>query len=177
MADPAPAIPVRAWAPWFLPALATALIADLATKVWAFSLPWYAPGRDEVFAIAQAYNKGVAWSMGSSTPWLVAALTFVLIPVLGLVWWFSYRGAGRAANLAFGMVLGGALGNAWDRLLASAGHSGILGVRDFIHVNLHVPFFDPWPTFNIADSAICVGFALLLIATWRRPAAPAASPA
>jgi signal peptidase II len=138
------------------------LLSDLVTKSWVFSLPavslpsW----------MRQDYNTGVAWSMFDRHPGFVAALTLVLIPILAAVWWKGYRLVGRWENLAFGLILGGALGNAYDRLLAICGHWP--GVRDFIHVDLkHVGIDYIWPTFNIADSGISVGFVLLIILSFR----------
>ena len=69
-------------------------------------------------------------------------------------------------------MIGGAIGNLIDRVLL--GH-----VIDFVQV--YVPFiplemFNPWPAFNVADSAITVGVALLLIETFRaQPAAEGTS--
>jgi signal peptidase II len=165
-ASPNQSLPV-AWVPWFAPALVATLVLDLATKAWIFALP---PESLPTW-LAHHYNTGVAWSIGSGSPWLVTGLTLVLIPVLGWLWWRHYRPEGRLPNLAFGLILGGALGNAVDRVAARLGH--MEGVRDFIVADLHhigIPYV--WPTFNIADSGITVGFAVLLILA----ALPAAKP-
>lgn len=160
-----------AWVQWFAPALIAALVLDLASKSWVFAQaetslpPW----------MAQHWNPGVAWSLFRDHPWFVALLTAVLIPVLAVIWWRGYRLAGRWENLAFGLILGGALGNGWDRMLAQLGV--YRGVRDFIVVQLDpIGIQYQWPTFNIADSAISVGFAILLIRSFAKPA-PRAAPA
>jgi signal peptidase II len=158
------------WARWFWPMAGFTLISDLVSKELVFH--WYSAGDMPHPLIWLAYNTGVAWSIGHRVPWLVTAVTLVLIPGLVWYWWSQYRRVGRAENLAFGMILGGAVGNACDRVMALFGTVG--GVRDFIHVDLGFPPFDPWPTFNIADSGICVGFALLLFLSLRQPAAPKA---
>jgi signal peptidase II len=67
--------------------------------------------------------------------------------------------AARWESLGVALVLGGALGNAIDRLIYGY-------VIDFIEV--YLPFlpwrmFNPWPAFNIADSAISVGVAVLIV--------------
>ena len=157
------------WARWFWPAAILTLVADLVSKELVFR--WYHVGEHPFNGIWLAYNTGVAWSIGHRVPWLVTAVTLVLIPALIWYWWSQYRRVGNYENLAFGLILGGAVGNAWDRVMALFGPVGeVRGVRDFIHVDLGFPPFDPWPTFNIADSAICIGFALLLLLTLRKPA-------
>ena len=110
--------------------------------------------------LAWHYNPGVAWSLFADWPQAVLWLTLVLVPALVWVWWRHFRPLGWAENLAFGLVLGGALGNLVDRTLAGFGQLG--GVRDFIHVDLGFWPLDPWPTFNFADSGICIGFAIVI---------------
>jgi signal peptidase II len=61
-------------------------------------------------------------------------------------------------RLALALVLSGALGNMWDRVLRGY-------VTDFLLV--YVGDYQ-WPVFNVADSAICVGAGLLLIDIWRQ---------
>ncbi|MFW5829968.1 MAG: signal peptidase II, partial [Planctomycetota bacterium] len=95
-------------------------------------------------------------------------------PLIIWVWWHQYRHQGTLVNTSFGMIIGGALGNGYDRLVARF-TDHFPGVRDFIHIDLDVWPFDPYPTFNIADSCICIGFALLLLASWL-PARAAQAP-
>jgi signal peptidase II len=162
---PSRILPIPTWARWSIGSGAVVLVLDQASKWWLQSL---VPGgamqsvRPEHWPswMEWHHNPGVAWGMFGSMPWLVGVLTLVLIPVLAVVWWRSWRGS-RTENLGAGLVLGGAIGNAIDRALAMAGQ--LAGVRDFIHVDLGFPPFDPWPTFNIADAGICAGFALLVV--------------
>jgi signal peptidase II len=72
----------------------------------------------------------------------------------------------RLSRLGLGLVVGGALGNAWDRLLTGE-------VVDFIQADLGFWPFHPWPIFNVADSCVCVGVALLLWRSFRPLPAPA----
>ena len=123
--------------------------------------------------IRLAYNQGVAWSLFATYPWLVVGVTIVLMPLLTWVWWKQYRRVGAAENLAFGLILGGAAGNAVDRIGMAAGY--LPGVRDFIYVDLGFAPFHPWPTFNLADSGICLGFALLVLLSFRPTAVPPAA--
>jgi len=171
-----PAAQVPAGVPWrhlalvFGLPLVVTLVLDLATKAWFF--------RDGSLAAAQAryaghpwiqphVNTGVAWSIMGDHPGLVTALTMVLIPVLAFAWWRWFRGP-WLEDLAFGCILGGALGNGWDRVTALGSDAAWGGVRDFIHVDLNVVGIDYiWPTFNIADVGISVGFVALVLASFR----------
>lgn len=157
------------WPVWFIPAVLVTLLADLLSKSLIFAIP-----REQLPRwLEHHYNTGVAWSLLADWPGLVTLLTIVLIPLLAWLWWREYRQQGPLANLAFGLILGGALGNGYDRILARFGHWP--GVRDFIHLDLGFWPLDPFPTFNVADSAITIGFACLLILAWRpRPALPTA---
>jgi lipoprotein signal peptidase len=96
----------------------------------------------------------------------VTLATVCLIPVLMLVWWTAWRQQGRIANLAFGAVLGGAIGNAYDRVMTAlvGPTGGYQGVRDFIRIDLRMLGIDyVWPNFNVADAAISTGFAVLVL--------------
>lgn len=160
------------WPIWFGPALLLTLVVDLITKSVVFARSEHQlPGW-----IEQHYNTGVAWSMFDQHPEFVAGLTAALIPLLAWVWWSGYRKLGGWENLAFGLILGGALGNGWDRAMAMLGQYP--GVRDFIHVDLHligIPYV--WPTFNVADSGITAGFVLLLARAFAPSARAKSAPA
>jgi signal peptidase II len=121
------------------------------------------------------FNEGAAFSFlsnaGGWQRWLFTGLALVVSVVL-TVWLLRLkRGEGwLAAGLA--LLIGGALGNLIDRILL--GH-----VVDFIQVSLpFVPLdlFNPWPAFNIADSAITLGVIILLIATLIADGTPSRSP-
>ncbi|WP_041447658.1 signal peptidase II [Thiocystis violascens] len=110
------------------------------------------------------FNEGAAFSFlsdaGGWQRWLFTGLALTVSVVL-TVWLLRLkRGEGwLAAGLA--LLIGGAIGNLIDRILL--GH-----VVDFIQVSLpFIPLdlFNPWPAFNIADSAITLGVIILLIAT------------
>lgn len=149
----------RAW-PWFLISAAV-VVADQLTK-WLV-LARFAPGeRLEVtpfFNLVLAFNKGAAFSFlagagGWQTPLLVAfaLVACVIVSVLLL------RSPGRTLFCAgLALILGGALGNLLDRL--RLGH-----VVDFL--DLHAAGWH-WPAFNVADSAITVGAALLIVDGFR----------
>jgi signal peptidase II len=132
---------------------------DQLTKLWADSALSSRPPINLLphLDLRLAYNAGAAFSFlsdaGGWQRWFFVVLA-LLVTLTLLVWLgrLSPRDRFTAAGLA--LVIGGAVGNLIDRLLY--GH-----VIDFIDVywdaSLH------WPAFNIADSAITVGVALLLV--------------
>jgi len=110
-------------------------------------------------------NPGMMWGAFDNHP----ALLKVVRPLAVLVIFMllsSIPAAQWTARLALGGILGGALGNIWDSFR-------YIGVRDFLEVNLkNVPVFSPFPAFNLADSAICVGVAVLALGMLRAPKEP-----
>ncbi len=93
-----------------------------------------------------------------------------------LIVWLLRRGGDRLYCAGLSLILGGALGNLWDR--ATLGR-----VVDFLLFHDYLPYrpallrwLDPFPAFNVADSAITVGAALLIIDSFRqRPRSPPAA--
>jgi signal peptidase II len=109
-------------------------------------------------------NTGAAWSLFSGNNGLLALVAIVALIAL-LLWrrhFFDTRSP--FGSIAFGLVLGGIVGNLFDRVLPSRQH-----VVDFIYffVNLRDGRELGFPAFNVADSAICMGVALLLLLNWR----------
>ena len=114
--------------------------------------------------LSLSYNEGAA--LGAPVPWWVFPIVTVVVAV------FSLRGMARAAGtaepLAYGLLIGGALGNLTDRMLRTDPSTiGRGGVADWIGVGW-------FPTFNLADVWLTVGVLVLLIAGLRREA-PAVS--
>lgn len=110
-----------------------------------------------LLSYGHAYNEGVVWSFGPQAKHLWLALALLAIPAITLYFlWLKPKHWVRTACL--GMVLGGAAGNALDRLLIGA-------VRDFI--KFYIVKADGrqavWPLFNLADSFIVIGAILLAI--------------
>lgn len=160
------ASPGQDWMRWFIPPLVLVLIIDQVTKFWIFSLE---RGSLPIW-MDHHHNTGVAWGIGSQMPLIVTLVTLILIPLLTWVWWSQFRSIGAAENLAFGAVLGGAFGNAIDRVLTQFGQ--MQGVRDFIVADLRPLGIEyTWPTFNVADAGISCGVvALALLSLFKRPA-------
>lgn len=112
------------------------------------------------FNLVLAYNTGAAFSFlhdaGGWQRWLFAGIAMAVSAfILSWLWQLPASGK-RWLHCALALVLGGALGNLYDRM--AYGH-----VVDFIQVHWQWQWF--FPAFNIADSAISVGAAMLIIDT------------
>jgi signal peptidase II len=105
-------------------------------------------------------NPGGAFGLFGEWSWLFVLVSVAVIIVIVLA---SRSLPSTAAAVGCGLILGGALGNLTDRLIRGSGLSG--EVVDFI--DLHV-----WPVFNLADTGIVVGAAVLLIVGLRRDRTP-----
>ncbi len=107
------------------------------------------------FNLILAYNPGVAFSFlseqGGWQRWAISALALILSLFL-VVWLSRLKQPERWTAVSLSLIIGGAIGNVIDRLLF--GH-----VIDFIQ--LHYAGL-AWPAFNVADSAISVGVAIML---------------
>jgi signal peptidase II len=157
---------------WLWLALAV-VVADRATK---YAVERFLPehSRREVIpgfaALVHSRNPGVAFGMfaDSEARWLSVALVLVAVSVVALIAWLLLTGRVPSAPAPAGLALlgGGAAGNLLDRLLFGT-------VTDFIE--LHVGAFY-WPAFNLADSAITAGAALLIIEMLRGESRSAAAP-
>jgi signal peptidase II len=101
-----------------------------------------------------SYNRGSAFSFLDTAQgwqvWMFAGVA-IIVSVGILVWLYRIAATQKWLGVALAFIVGGALGNLWDRF--SYGH-----VIDFIDV--YAGRFH-WPVFNIADSAICVGAVML----------------
>ena len=103
-------------------------------------------------------NTGAAWSMFSGQSLLLAVLAAATLA--GIFFWRKALGLERRPEqVCFGLLSGGILGNLTDRLL----HGHVIDFID-LHFGTYV-----YPTFNVADSGICVGVGLYLIQSLRAP--------
>ena len=147
--------------------VAVIVIADQSSKAWI--TPRFGPCGNPHFTPVIGLNVGISYVCNTGTAFSRFQNTgFVWLPVLlavGIVGWL-WSGSLSAPQLlqqaAFGLIIGGALGNIIDR--ARLGY-----VVDFVDLRLN----DQWRfyVFNVADSSICVGVALLAVAYWRIEAA------
>lgn len=138
------------------------VIVDILSKWFAFSqLRVYEvitliPG---LLNIVRSENKGVVFGIfpGKTNAFIVLS-AIAIIAIIGIYLW-SDKSVTKS-NIALGLVLAGAAGNLWDRIWFK-------GVRDFIDFHLGNAYH--WPTFNIADSLICVGICLMAITSLFAP--------
>ena len=143
------------WTRW-LAVSAAVIAADLATKAWISSIFRYGEVREvtSFFNLVLAHNTGAAFSFlagaGGWQRWFFTAIAVAISVAIVMI--LRGHAGNRLFALALALVLGGALGNLHDRV--TLGY-----VVDF--VQLHAAGYY-WPAFNVADSAICVGVALLL---------------
>jgi len=118
-------------------------------------------------------NTGAAWSMFRGNNALLAIVALVALLVLFLTR-HHFESKTLTGQIAFGLIFGGILGNLTDRLMPSRQH-----VIDFIYFFIERADGRElgFPAFNIADSGICIGVALVFWVTWRserpRPVLPA----
>ena len=149
--------------PWWGLA-AAAIVADTATKhlVRARMVEGEALPLAPFFNLVSARNSGAAFSFladaGGWQRWFFVVLALVVSAVL--VWMLSAK-RGRLEAFAYAMILGGAVGNAIDRLVFGS-------VTDFL--DFHLAGWH-WPAFNVADIVIFAGAACLVASSLRAPRA------
>ncbi len=132
------------------------LALDLVTKYWVetnLSFGQQIP-ITSFFNLVLTYNTGAAFSFLSEESgwqrWFLSGIAFLASSIIAFL---LYKHAeNKLFCFALSLVLGGALGNLYDRI--TLGH--VVDFLDFYIGNYH------WPAFNVADSAICVGAALLI---------------
>jgi signal peptidase II len=158
---------------WLLALAAGMVVLDQATKAWICTrlpYPTYGPPRhiaviDDFFNLVNVGNTGAAWSLFSGRSTFLALLAVAtLIAIfawrrqLGLRLW--------SVQVSFGLLCGGIVGNLVDRLV----HGHVIDFLDF-HFGSYI-----YPTFNVADSGICVGVAIYLLHSLRQPEEPPPGP-
>lgn len=109
-----------------------------------------------VFQLRFTTNPGGAFGLFGGLTWLFVAVSVVVVVAVVLA---SRHVPATATAVGLGLILGGALGNLTDRLIRGSGFSG--EVVDFLD-------FRVWPVFNLADTALVTGAAILVIAGLRR---------
>ena len=154
------------WTRWLWLAAAI-VVADRATKLWVEAA--FREGESirvtGFIDLVLAYNTGAAFSfLADDDGWQRWLFTAIALAASGFLVWMLRRGGSRLLLAGCALILGGALGNLWDRLAAGR-------VTDFLL--FHYAGWS-WPAFNVADSAITVGAALLIIDSFRAPRRAAA---
>jgi signal peptidase II len=141
------------------------VVLDRISKIYirAHVSPWdIIPVIPGIFNIVHAENPGAAFSMLSDAPpiWraiLLVGVSVMVMFVVGVMLWRLPKGTSVLMSTSLALVFGGALGNLWDRVFRGT-------VTDFIEVFIGSYEF---PSFNVADSAITIGAALMVIDLWR----------
>ena len=151
---------------WLLGIAALVIALDRWSKIW---VEHHVPKGSTIpviphFTISHVLNTGAAFSMfaQSMSPALVRGVliafsAIAVVVVLGMIWKVGRRWT--ITGCALGLILGGALGNLYDRI-------AFRYVIDFLWVQLGSYHY---PDFNIADSAIVTGACLLLLEIFRTP--------
>lgn len=134
------------------------LVLDLGSKQWIMTHFWLGESVSIIPFINFTYshNSGAAFSFladkGGWQRWVFSSIAVVIsVVVLVIMYRSDYRS--RLSNSAYAIIIGGALGNLFDRMV----HSVVIDFIDFYIGNWH------WPTFNVADSSICIGAVLIIL--------------
>ena len=149
---------------------------DLLTKHWVFAflgMPHQRPSYwlwDEIFGFTTSLNEGALFCIGQGRGLLFSGLS--VIAATGIVYWLFVAKAAQdlLLTIALAAVTAGIFGNLYDRLglpdlkwEADGVHQGgqsVYAVRDWLHFKIdHVI---DWPIFNVADSLLVCGAALLV---------------
>jgi len=143
----------------FLLALIVVLLDRWTKRLVAARIPMFThiqiiPG---FFRLTHTENTGAAFSLFADSPshWktaLLIAFSLIAMVVVSVLLW-KQRRALTITGIALSLILGGAVGNLWDRMASGR-------VVDFLL--LYIKQYQ-WPVFNLADSSIVVGAALLVI--------------
>ena len=142
-------------------ALVAVVALDQVTKASAVSSlePCASALTKRTFDLCLAYNKGMAFSLGSGSGPVIAAVAIVIVTILAVS---SRTIPSTATRVIMGVVAGGAVGNVVDRAFRPPAGFMRGEVVDFLYSSF-------WPTFNVADSCIVVGGLALAVLMWRTP--------
>lgn len=142
----------------FLWLAALAFVLDQVSKHWIvdnlelYQAIQYTP----FFNLTHVYNYGAAFSfLSDAGGWQRWFFTIIAFGVSGLLLWWLKESSRKQVLLpvAFSLILGGALGNVYDRVV----HGYVIDFLVFYYQDWY------WPAFNVADSAICLGAILLIV--------------
>ncbi len=144
--------------PLGLAVAAVVLVLDQITKWWilerVFADGWRVVEVTSFFNLVMVWNRGVSFGMfADEAHYMPYVLSAVAVAVAGVLFAWLMREERRFVALGLGLVIGGAIGNVADRLRFGA-------VADFL--DFHAFGWHFW-AFNVADAAISVGVALLVI--------------
>jgi signal peptidase II len=146
---------------FFFAAFAVSLALDQLTKTWVVNTLAFTDRVSVIegfFYLTHVRNPGAAFSLFADAPEAIRAPFFIVTTLIALALIISFfrklSPGDRLSALALGLILGGAVGNLIDRLVYGE-------VVDFLHLRLWSGY--SWPDFNVADSSIVIGVALLVL--------------
>lgn len=141
-------------------------ILDQITKFWVVrTYPLNGPG-DEVitnfFTLHHIANTGIAFGKFNGGAYSNYIFGAIAVAALGLIFWLYRKGLfpGALSRLAIALLVAGVCGNFTDRIV----HGYVV---DFLSFDLHIPFANPWPSFNVADSCVVIAAILLAIVSFK----------
>lgn len=135
------------------------LALDHLTKFLVYA-NWPVPGENELvvipgfFSLVHVRNRGAAWGIFAQHTWLLAVISLLAALLVG-VFFKKFSENKPVPAIAYGVLLGGIVGNLIDRAFFPA------GVVDFL--DFHWGNASHWPAFNVADSAITCSVIFLLV--------------
>ncbi len=135
------------------------VVADRWSKLWVLNnIPLYSefnliPALYPYFRLSHSANTGIAFGLFQGGTLLFTIVAGVAVIAIAM---FSLRSGEESVllSVSLGMMLGGAIGNLWDRIVYGA-------VVDFLSVRVSDSLV--WPTFNLADTFIVIGTGLLIL--------------
>lgn len=112
------------------------------------------------FNLVYVQNTGAAWGMFNKYPWILLGISIVVF--IAILYFFRYLAEGwQERYYALALIISGIIGNSLDRVFRKA----VVDFLDFFIGSYR------WPAFNVADSAITVGVAIMIISNLLRPQA------
>jgi signal peptidase II len=159
-------LPIRKWLPLF-GIIAIVLLLDQITKRWVLDnlAPTQSynliPALYPYFQLTLSENRGAAFGFLPQAGDLFLILALVVVVIM-LVFYPRIPEKARVTRFALGLVVGGALGNAFDRVTQGV-------VIDFIHYSIPNLVSN---VSNLADHAIVIGVILIVLESWRAPEEP-----
>jgi signal peptidase II len=146
-------------------------IIDQLTKNWIVkTYPLRGPSNpviDDFFYLHHIDNTGIAFGNFNGGAYSNYIFGFIAVAALTFITVLYRKGVfpGAFSRVAIALLVAGVCGNFTDRLV----HGYVV---DFLQFDLHVPFANPWPSFNVADSCVVVAACLLAIASFKESEAP-----
>ncbi|EKO3455427.1 signal peptidase II [Vibrio fluvialis] len=139
-------------------------VADITIKLVVMNSMGYGwENRIEIlpfFNLLYVHNYGAAFSFLSDQAgwqrWLFTGIAFAVVGLLAF-WMRRLPSSDKWNNMAYALIIGGAVGNVFDRVV----HGFVVDYLDFYWGTYH------WPAFNLADSAICIGAAMIILDGFR----------